>query len=67
MHGGTEHCGRVLTAVALLLCAGIAGAQGFPSRTVRLVSGVTPGSASDTMARIIADKLAASLGQPVIV
>lgn len=52
----------------LLLAAAIAFAQApFPSKTIRLVSGVSPGSASDTMARIIADKLAASLGQPVIV
>jgi tripartite-type tricarboxylate transporter receptor subunit TctC len=52
----------------LLLAAAIALAQApFPSKTIRLVSGVSPGSASDTMARIIADKLAASLGQPVIV
>jgi tripartite-type tricarboxylate transporter receptor subunit TctC len=52
----------------LLLAATIALAQApFPSKTIRLVSGVSPGSASDTMARIIADKLAASLGQPVIV
>jgi tripartite-type tricarboxylate transporter receptor subunit TctC len=52
----------------LLLATAIAFAQApFPSKTIRLVSGVSPGSASDTMARIIADKLAASLGQPVIV
>jgi tripartite-type tricarboxylate transporter receptor subunit TctC len=52
----------------LLFGAAIAFAQApFPSKTVHLVSGVSPGSASDTMARIIADKLAASLGQPVIV
>jgi len=53
---------------ALLFAATIAFAQApFPNKTIRLVSGVSPGSASDTMARIIADKLAASLGQPVIV
>jgi tripartite-type tricarboxylate transporter receptor subunit TctC len=34
---------------------------------VRFVSGVTPGSASDTMARILAEKLSQTLGQPVIV
>ncbi|HEX5863999.1 MAG TPA: tripartite tricarboxylate transporter substrate-binding protein [Casimicrobiaceae bacterium] len=52
----------------LLLAAAIAFAQApFPSKTIHLVSGVSPGSASDTMARIIADKLAASLGQSVIV
>jgi tripartite-type tricarboxylate transporter receptor subunit TctC len=58
-------CG--LAAVMLSLWVGIAFAQGFPSRTVRLVSGVSPGSASDTMARLVAEKLQASLGQPVIV
>jgi tripartite-type tricarboxylate transporter receptor subunit TctC len=42
-------------------------AQQFPSKTVRLVSGVTPGSASDTMARVVSEKMAASLGHPVIV
>jgi tripartite-type tricarboxylate transporter receptor subunit TctC len=42
-------------------------AQTFPSKTVRLVSGVTPGSASDTMARILAEKMTVTLGQPVIV
>ena len=42
-------------------------AQGFPSRTVRIVSGVTPGSASDTMARIVAEKMSPVFGQPVIV
>jgi len=51
----------------LSLWVGVAFAQGFPSRTVRLVSGVSPGSASDTMARLVAEKLQASLGQPVIV
>src|SRR6185503_19201801 len=39
----------------------------FPSKTVRFVSGVTPGSASDTMARILAEKLSTTLGHPVIV
>jgi tripartite-type tricarboxylate transporter receptor subunit TctC len=50
-----------------LLGPGLALAQGFPSKTVRLISGVTPGSVTDTMARIVAEKLPASLGQPVIV
>lgn len=52
---------------AFCLAAGVAAAQTFPSKTIRLVSGVSPGSASDTMARIIADRLQASLGQSVIV
>ena len=54
-------------AAALALAVSTAYAQTYPSKTVRLISGVTPGSASDTMARILAEKLSASLGQPVIV
>jgi tripartite-type tricarboxylate transporter receptor subunit TctC len=53
--------------VLSLLFSCCAWAQTFPSKTVRLVSGVTPGAASDTMARVLADKLALSLGQQVIV
>src|SRR5689334_16289260 len=58
---------KLLTALitAVFCCA--AQAQQFPTKTVRFVSGVTPGSASDTMARILADKLQAQYGHPVIV
>jgi tripartite-type tricarboxylate transporter receptor subunit TctC len=56
----------IVTAIALALAAA-AQAQSYPTRTVRLISGVTPGSASDTMARILAEKLSERLGQPVIV
>src|SRR5712692_2223460 len=51
---------------AAMLVSGIAAAQSFPSKTLHLVSGVTPGSASDTTARIVAEKLQASLGQAEI-
>ena len=58
---------RVLLSILALALATAAQAQTYPSKTVRFISGVTPGSASDTMARILAEKLSASLGQPVIV
>ena len=57
---------KALFVLLSLLCAG-ALAQNFPSKRVSFVSGVTPGSASDTMARILAEKLQAKWGQPVIV
>jgi tripartite-type tricarboxylate transporter receptor subunit TctC len=53
-----------------LLCIALSGnafAQAFPTKQVRFVSGVTPGSASDTMARLLADKLQQKWGQSVIV
>ena len=58
---------RKTVAVAALALSTVVSAQTFPSKTVRLISGVSPGAASDTMARVVADKLAASLGQSVIV
>ena len=58
---------RVIAVLTLSLLAPLAAAQSFPSKTVRFVSGVTPGSASDTMARILAERLSVTLGQPVIV
>ena len=42
-------------------------AADFPTKRVAFVSGVTPGSASDTMARILAEKLQQKWGQTVIV
>jgi tripartite-type tricarboxylate transporter receptor subunit TctC len=56
-----------LIGLVFLLLSSALAAQTFPSKTVRLISGVSPGAASDTMARVLTDKLAASLGQPVIV
>lgn len=58
---------RKIVGVAALALSTVVSAQTFPSKTVRLISGVSPGAASDTMARVVADKLAASLGQSVIV
>ena len=54
-------------AAALAIAAGAQAQQNYPNHTVRFISGVTPGAASDTMARILAEKMTQSLGQPVIV
>ena len=58
---------KIATFLFVLFLSGAAGAQGYPTKTVRFVSGVTPGAASDTMARMLAEKLSPILGQPVIV
>jgi tripartite-type tricarboxylate transporter receptor subunit TctC len=44
-----------------------ATAQSFPSRSVKIVVPATTGGAIDLIARTLADKLTASLGQPVVV
>src|SRR6516165_10897892 len=52
-----------------LTCSAAAGvrAQDFPTRTVRIVVAFPPGGPTDFVARLIADKLKAQLGQNVIV
>ena len=60
----------VLRALSLgaLACSGIGvRAQSYPSRPVTLLVGGAPGSVPDIMARPIAQRLAAALGQPVVV
>ncbi len=52
---------------AMLATAGLASAQGFPSKTLTIVVPTAPGGANDAMARIVAQGLTARLGQAVIV
>jgi len=58
---------KIAFAVLCLTFCANALAQAFPTKPVRFVSGVSPGSASDTMARLLAERLQAKWGQSVIV
>ena len=58
---------KIVAGMALAAFAVAASAQQYPTKRVAFVSGVTPGSASDTMARIIAEKLQQKWNQTVIV
>lgn len=59
---------RHLLGVAALAAIPQSGrAQAFPERPVRFIVPYAPGGSTDTSARIVAEKLAALLGQPVIV
>ncbi len=44
-----------------------AQAQAFPSKPIKLISGASAGSASDIIARAVAEKLQAEFGVPVLV
>jgi tripartite-type tricarboxylate transporter receptor subunit TctC len=57
----------VALALATLIAAGPAAAQGFPEKPVRFVNTFPPGGPSDILARSLADKLTAALKQPVVV
>jgi tripartite-type tricarboxylate transporter receptor subunit TctC len=59
------HSVRLLLGV-LLFCAGNVFAQ-FPSRPITIIVPIPPGGAPDIAARVIADKLSQSIGQPVVV
>jgi len=54
-------------AAALPVCSTLAVADNYPTRPVRLIVGFPPGSATDTIGRIIADSLSKRLGQQVVV
>jgi tripartite-type tricarboxylate transporter receptor subunit TctC len=54
-------------AAGLVLLAGMAHAQTFPSKPVRVVVPFPPGSGLDTMARLVSQKMPESTGQAVIV
>jgi tripartite-type tricarboxylate transporter receptor subunit TctC len=60
----------LLASAFCLGCApagGSALAQAFPARTVRIIVPLPPGGSNDLLARIAAERLTASLGQPVVV
>ena len=57
----------VLAALLALAPLAAANAQTFPSKPIRIIVPFTPGSATDTMARPIAERLTAAFGQPVTV
>src|SRR5713226_7051891 len=60
---------RFLVALVLAIFAGIVAvqAQTYPSRSITLVVPFPPGGSTDTAARIMAERMRASLGQPIVV
>jgi tripartite-type tricarboxylate transporter receptor subunit TctC len=61
-----KHIGWIAVA-ALLLASSPLAAQTYPTKPIRLVSPNPPGGANDTLARIMAAKLAGILGTKIII
>ena len=56
-----------LGALLLVLASGTAWAQNYPNKPVKVIVPFGPGSASDVIGRMVADRLSQAMGQPFIV
>ena len=57
----------IIAAVASVLFASATFAQSYPFQPIKVIVPYTPGTGMDTIARVTGTKLAARLGQPVVV
>lgn len=53
--------------VAIALWAGVASAQSYPSKPIRLVLGVGTGGVGDVTMRLVAQQMSKSMGQSIVV
>ena len=53
--------------LAAMMASPTAWAQEFPNRPIRIIVPYSPGGGTDTVARLMAERLTASLNQPVVV
>ena len=58
---------RALSALPLAALPGLAAAQAFPAKPVRLICPFPPGGAVDIASRAVAAEMSKTLGQPVTV
>ena len=58
---------RLLGVLSLVVFSTLAGAQNWPTKPIRIVLQFPPGGSTDAVARILAQAMTASLGQPVLV
>ncbi len=58
--------GMLALGFSLGAVAGAASAQGYPSKSIRIVDGFPPGGGTDFLSRTIGQKLTEARGQPVV-
>jgi tripartite-type tricarboxylate transporter receptor subunit TctC len=57
----------VATAIAAVVSSGFAWAQNYPTRPITMIVGYAVGGPTDTIARIMAERMSMSLEQPLVV
>lgn len=57
----------IVTAASLALASGVALAQGFPTKPLRILVPFPPGGGTDVAARALGEQMAKEFGQPVVV
>jgi tripartite-type tricarboxylate transporter receptor subunit TctC len=62
----TGHWSRFLVFATALLLAASAGAQSWPAKPIRFIIAQAPGGQNDVQVRLIGQKLAEALGQPMV-
>lgn len=70
MDSGKRSLSRSSIACALVACAGITGvasAQPYPNKPIRVIVGAAPGGGSDYIARLLAQHLGPAIGQTLVI
>jgi tripartite-type tricarboxylate transporter receptor subunit TctC len=61
------HSAATVAGVLLACCATLAGAQQYPAKPIRIIVQFTPGTSTDILARVIAQKMGEDWGQQVVI
>ena len=58
---------RAALPIVLVVAAASANAQQYPNRPIRMISPYPAGSASDTVTRVVLDRVSQLIGQPIVI
>src|SRR5277367_4399835 len=56
-----------MVGAAIIAATPALAADSYPSRPIRVISPFPPGSASDTVSRVVLDQVSQELGQPMVI